>query len=118
MINMTQGFDKGQFGKSMHRFEAITTQDLAPTAKLELLWILAEQEMVMLSRHDNNLNVFITFLCLPVGKAAHMDLLSGRESGRIVLMQGGRMLCAAVSCVFAPRSCTPCCQVLRGRLRT
>ncbi len=49
MINMAQGFDKGQFGKSMHRFEAITTNDQAPPAELELPWTLAEQEMVMLT---------------------------------------------------------------------
>lgn len=68
MINMAQGFYKGQFGKSMHRFEAITISDLAPPAELELLWILAEQEMVILTIHDNILNIFITLLCLPVGK--------------------------------------------------
>lgn len=66
MINIALGFDKGQFGKSMHRFEAITIGDLAPPAKLELPWILAEQEMVMLTMHDNVLNLFITsqFTCL------------------------------------------------------
>lgn len=53
MINMAQGFDKGQFGKSMHRFEAITTSDLAPPAELELLWIPAEQEMMIFTLHDN-----------------------------------------------------------------
>lgn len=65
MINMAQGFYKGQFRKSMHRFEAITTSDLAPPAKLELPWILAEQETVTLILHDNILNVFITsvFTC-------------------------------------------------------
>lgn len=65
MINMAQGFDKGQFGKRMHRFEAITTGNLAPPAKLELPWILAEQEMVMLTLHGNVFNVFITsqFTC-------------------------------------------------------
>lgn len=65
MINMSQGFYKGQFRKSMHRFEAITTSDLAPPAKLELLWILVEQERAMLTQHDNILNVFITsvFTC-------------------------------------------------------
>lgn len=62
MINLAQGFDKGQFGKSMQRFEAITTSDLAPPAQLELPWILAEQEMEMLTLHDNILNVFITSL--------------------------------------------------------
>lgn len=50
---MAQGFDKGQFGKSMHRFEAITTSDLAPPAELELLWIPAEQEMVTFTLYDN-----------------------------------------------------------------
>lgn len=59
---MAQGFDKGQFRKSMHRFEAITTSELAPPAELELPWILTEQEMVMLTLHDNTLNVFITSL--------------------------------------------------------
>lgn len=68
MINMLQGFDKGQFGKSMHQFEAITTSFLAPPAELGLLWILAQQEMVILTAHDNILNKFITLLCLPVGK--------------------------------------------------
>lgn len=68
MINMAQGFYKGQFGKSMHRFEAITTSDLAPPAELGLLWILAEQEMVIFTIHDNILNIFITLLCLPAGK--------------------------------------------------
>lgn len=73
MINMAQGFDKGQFGKSMHRFEAITTRDPAPPAELGLPWILAEQEMVKLTQHDNILNVFITILCLAVGEVGHMD---------------------------------------------
>lgn len=68
MINMAQGFDKCQFGKSMHRFEAITTSDLAPPAELELLWILPEQEMVILTLHENILNIFITPVFLPVGK--------------------------------------------------
>lgn len=58
MINMAQGFDKGQFGKSMHRFEAITTSE----PELELPWILAEQDKVKLTLHDNILNVFITSL--------------------------------------------------------
>lgn len=48
MINMAQGFAKGQFGKTMHQFEAITTRDLSPPAKLELPWILAEQEILRL----------------------------------------------------------------------
>lgn len=46
-INTTQGFDKGQFGKSMHPFEAITTSDLAVPAELGLPWIPAELEMGM-----------------------------------------------------------------------
>lgn len=62
MINMAQGFDKGQFGKSMHCFEATTTSDLTPLAQLELPWILCKQEMVGLTLHDNILNVFITSL--------------------------------------------------------
>lgn len=36
MINMAQGFDKGQFGKSMHRFEAITSSDLGPTCRIRV----------------------------------------------------------------------------------
>lgn len=59
---MAQGFDKGQFGKSMHPFEAVTTSDLAPSAEFELLWIPEEQEMVLHMVHDNILNVFIAFL--------------------------------------------------------
>lgn len=73
MINMAQGFDKGQFGKSMHQFEAITTSDQAPPEELELPWTLAKQEMQMLTLHDTILNVFITILCHTVGKAGHMD---------------------------------------------
>lgn len=64
MINMAQGFDKGQFGKSMQPFEAITTSDVTPPAELKLPWILAEQEMVWLTLHDNILNVFITSVYL------------------------------------------------------
>lgn len=62
MINMAQGFDKGQFGKSMYWFEAIASSDMAPPAELESPWILVEQETVDLTLHDNNLNVFITSL--------------------------------------------------------
>lgn len=53
MINMLQGFDKGQFGKRMHQFETITNGFLAPPAELGLLWILARQEMVIVGAHDN-----------------------------------------------------------------
>lgn len=59
MINMAQGLDKGQSGKSMYWFEAITTHDIAPLEELEFPWILAEQEIVRLTLHDNNWNVFI-----------------------------------------------------------
>lgn len=62
MINMAHGLDKGQSGKSMYWFEAITTHDIAPPAELEFPWILAEQEIVSLTLHDNNINVFITSL--------------------------------------------------------
>ena len=85
MINMAQGFDKGQFGKSMHRFEAITTGDLAPPAQLELPWILAEQEMETLTLHDNILNVFIT--SLPVGKVGHMDFFLNIQQVKAVQLQ-------------------------------
>lgn len=61
---MAQGFDKGQFGKSMHRLEAITTSDVTPPAELELPWILSEQEMVRLTLHDSTLYVFITSVYL------------------------------------------------------
>lgn len=46
-ISTAQGFDKSQFSKSMHPFEAITTSDLAVPAELELPWIPAELEMGM-----------------------------------------------------------------------
>lgn len=36
MINMLQGFDKGQFGKKMHRFETITDGSLAPTCRIRV----------------------------------------------------------------------------------
>lgn len=58
---MAHGLDKGQSGKSMYWFEAITTQDIAPPAELEFPWILPEMETVSLSLHDNNINAFITF---------------------------------------------------------
>lgn len=62
MINTAQGFDKGQIGKSMHLFEAITSSDLAPPAESELPWIRVEQERLMLTLHDNFFNVFIMSL--------------------------------------------------------
>lgn len=58
MINMAPGLDKGQFGQSMHQFEAITTSDPAQPADLRLLWRPCEQEMT----HDSILNTFIMFL--------------------------------------------------------
>lgn len=61
MINMAPGLDKGQFGQSMHQFEAITTRDLARPADLRLLWIPCEQEMTH-TLHDSILNTFIMFL--------------------------------------------------------
>lgn len=51
----------------------------APPAELGLPWILAEQEMVMLTLHDNISNVFITILCLPMGEVRHMDFTSVKE---------------------------------------
>lgn len=55
----------------------------APPAELGLPWILAEQEMVMLTLHDNILNVFITILCLPVGEAGHMDFTKQSKKSRL-----------------------------------
>lgn len=69
MINMLQGFDKGQFGKRMHQFETITDGFLAPPAELGLLWLLAQQETVIVGAHDNIWNKFITLFCLLWGKA-------------------------------------------------
>ena len=59
-INTAQGSDKGQFGKSMHPFEAITTSDLAVPAALGLPWIRAVLDTGTLPLHDNIVNVFIT----------------------------------------------------------
>lgn len=61
MINMAPGLDKGQFGQSMHQFEAITTSDPAQPADLRLLWRPCEQEMTHIL-HDSILNTFIMFL--------------------------------------------------------
>lgn len=36
MINMLQGFDKGQFGKRMHQLETITDGFLAPTCRIRV----------------------------------------------------------------------------------
>lgn len=61
MINMAPGLDKGQFGQSMHQFEAITTSDPAQPADLRLPWRPCEQEMTH-TLHDSILNTFIMFL--------------------------------------------------------
>lgn len=61
MINMTPGLDKGQFGQSMHQFEAITTSDLTQPADRWLLWRPPEQEMTH-TLHDSILKTFITLL--------------------------------------------------------
>lgn len=61
MINMAPGLDKGQFGQSMHQFEAITSNDPAQPADLRLLWRPCEQEMTH-TFHDRILNTFIMFL--------------------------------------------------------
>lgn len=37
----------------MHEFQAITDGFLAPRAELGLLWILTEQETVIIGAHDN-----------------------------------------------------------------
>ena len=36
-MNVAHGFDKGQFGQSLHPFEAVTPSVLAPSAEVELL---------------------------------------------------------------------------------
>lgn len=36
MINMLQGFDKGQFGQRMHQFETITDGFLSPTCRIRV----------------------------------------------------------------------------------
>lgn len=61
MINMAPGLGKGQFGQSMHQFEAITSNDPAQPAGLRLLWRPCEQEMTH-TLHDSILNAFIMFL--------------------------------------------------------
>lgn len=61
MINMAPGLDKGQFGQSMHQFEAITTSDPAQPGDLRLLWRPGEQEMID-TFHDSILKTFIMFL--------------------------------------------------------
>lgn len=45
MINMAPGLGKGQFGQSMHQFEAITTSHPAQAVDLRLLWTPCQQEM-------------------------------------------------------------------------
>lgn len=61
MINMTPALDKGQFGQSMHQFEAITTGDPTQPADLRLPWRPPEQETTH-TLHDSILNTFITLL--------------------------------------------------------
>lgn len=61
MINTAPGLDKGQFGQSMHQFEAITTSDPAQPADLRLLWRPCEQELTH-ALHGSILNTFIMFL--------------------------------------------------------
>lgn len=61
MINMAPGLGKGQFGQSMHQFEAITSNDPTQPAGLRLLWRPCEQEMTH-TLHDSILNTFIMFL--------------------------------------------------------
>lgn len=57
---MTPCLDKGQFGQSMHQFEAITISDVAQPADLRLLWRPPEKETIH-TLHDSVLNTFITF---------------------------------------------------------
>lgn len=62
MINMTPGLDKGQFGQSMHQFEAITTSDLTQPADLWLLWRPPWAGNDTYPLHDSILKAFITLL--------------------------------------------------------